>query len=291
MWKKKRMATDQTAQKHAAHSIPAYDGWLAAFHRTYQSELEAIVRGLPLHEVQHALDLACGDGFYSRRIVERLGDKALLTACDLNLAYLGRARKEVANAKAKASAAFVAAAFDQLPFSAGSLDFVWCAQSLFSFPDPDLALREIARTLKPGGRVAVLENDSLHQVVLPWPASLELAIRAAEFEAHRAESTHADKFYIGRRLPETLAQTGFVSESVTTHAFDRVSPLEPDQRVLLQGYLDDTAKRAGPHLSAMHRDELHRLIDPASPEHLLARPNLSFTWLSALAVGRRATIS
>jgi ubiquinone/menaquinone biosynthesis C-methylase UbiE len=285
------MATDQTAQKHAANSIPAYDGWLGAFHRTYQSELEAIVRGLPLREVRRGLDLACGDGFYTRRLLEQLGDEALLTACDLNRAYLGRARKEVANAKARAGAAFVAAGFDQLPFSSGSLDFVWCAQSLFSLPDPNLALQEIARTLKRGGRVAVLENDSLHQVVLPWPASLELAIRAAELEAHRAESTHADKFYIGRRLPEALAQTGFVSESVTTHAFDRASPLDADQRVLLQGYLDDTAKRAGPHLSAVHRDELHRLIDPGSPEHLLARPNLSFTWLSALALGRKATNS
>jgi len=53
--------------------LPVYDGQLSAFHRAFAAELQEILDRLPLQPGMRVLDLACGDGFYTRRIAERLG--------------------------------------------------------------------------------------------------------------------------------------------------------------------------------------------------------------------------
>ncbi len=86
-----------------------------------------------------------------------------------------------------------------MPFAPASFDVVWCAQSLFSLPEPLAAVTRMAELAKPGGLVAVLEDDTLHQVLLPWPIDVELAVRTAEWAALVDQSAHPRKFYVGRR--------------------------------------------------------------------------------------------
>ena len=49
-------------------------------------------------------------------------------------------------------------------------------------------MRRMVRLARPGGTVAVLEDDSLHQVLLPCPVEVELALRAAELKGFVGES-------------------------------------------------------------------------------------------------------
>ena len=71
---------------------------------------------------------------------------------------------------------FARADLRHLPIPDDSFDLVWCAQSLYSLPDPVDALRRMARAARPGGIVAVFENDEFHHVLLPWPVEVELAL-------------------------------------------------------------------------------------------------------------------
>jgi len=267
--------------------LPVYDGQLSAFHRAFAAELQEILDRLPLQPGMRVLDLACGDGFYTRRIAERLGAGGAITGVDINLAYLSEARVEARQMTGCARMGFVASAFDRLPFPDQTFDFVWCAQSLYSLPDPVVAIGHMSRVLRPGGVVAVLENDSLHQVLLPWPVALELPLRAAELRSFEEESRKSSRYYVGRRLPAILATAGLDPERMTTHAFDRQAPLGEAEQELLQSYLDDLSGRVASRLDAASREELERLVDPRSPQHLLGRPHLSMTWLSVLALGRK----
>jgi SAM-dependent methyltransferase len=267
--------------------LPSYDGQLSDFHRAFEGELQAIVDALPLGSGMRVLDLACGDGFYSRQIATRLGAKGSITGVDINLAYLAEARAEVPVRAGRAAIGFVASAFDRLPFRDRSFDLVWCAQSLYSLPDPVVAIGHMARVLRPGGIVAVLENDTLHQVFLPWPVALELPLRAAELRFFQEGSRNSTKFYVGRRLPAILATAGLEPLSMTTHVFDRQAPLGETERKLLQSYLEEVEARVAAHLEPALLHELHELVDPRSPQHLLQRPHLTMTWLSVLALGRR----
>ena len=210
--------------------LPDYDAALSSFHTAFERELEAIVEALPLAPAMRVLDLACGDGFYTRRIAERLRPEGSVTGADVNIAYLEQARTEAARRRSSAGVDFVVASFDALPFPEATFDFVWCAQSLYSLPDPVVVLRHLARVVRPGGLVAILENDSLHQVFLPWPVHLELPLRSAELAALTEQSHNSSKYYVGRRLPAVLAAAGFEPAGMTTHAFDRSAPLRDVER-------------------------------------------------------------
>lgn len=268
-------------------SLPDYDRQLSGFHRAFQRELQSIVDGLQLSSAMRVLDLACGDGFYARRIAARLGPQASITGVDLNLAYLAQAGEEASRQSGGARIDFIAASYDRLPFPDATFDLVWCAQSLYSLPDPVVAIGHMARVLRPGGLIAVLENDTLHQVFLPWPVRLELPLRAAELQSFREGSGNASRYYVGRRLPAILAAAGLEPLTMTTHAFDRQAPLGAAEGELLQGYLEEVAERVAPHLDSALLQELRQLIEPGSPQHLLGQPYLTMTWLNVLAIGRK----
>jgi ubiquinone/menaquinone biosynthesis C-methylase UbiE len=267
--------------------LPEYDKQLSNFHRSFEHELQAIVNQLPLSPDMHVLDLACGDGFYTRRIADRLGPGGAITGVDINRAYLSEAGDEAARRSGGAKIDFLAASFDRLPFPEGTFDLVWCAQSLFTLPDPVAAIRHMVRVVRRGGIIAVLENDTLHEVCLPWPVSLELPLRTAELRFFLEESQNSSKYYVGRRLPHVLAEAGLEPMGLTTHAFDRHAPLGEAETALLRSYLKTVVARVSPHLETRLLQELHRLVDPESTNNLLEQPHLTMTWLNVLALGRK----
>ena len=270
--------------------LPEYDNQLSWFHRAFERELQAIVNELPLSAEMRVLDLACGDGFYTSRIAERLGSGGFITGADISQAYLSEASVQASRHDGRAKINFVGATVDQLPFPDDTFDLVWCAQSLYSLPDPVVAIGQMARVVRPGGLVAVLENDTLHQVLLPWPVSLELPLRAAELRLFLEASRNSSKYYVGRRLPAILAAAGLEPLRMTTHAFDRQAPLGEAEQKLLQSYLEEVTERVAPYLNAALLHELGQLVDPGSPQHLLGLPYLTMTWLNVLAFGRKRSV-
>lgn len=271
-----------------APGLPGYQRQLASFHRAFEGELWSMVERLPLRRGMRVLDLACGDGFYSRRLAERLGPGGLVVGADASLAYLHDCQSRGSKQASQAVRGFVGSQFDLLPFPDGTFDLVWCAQSLYSLPDAVAAVASMARVLRPGGQVAVLENDALHHVILPWPVALELPLRAAELRAFQAEGRAHQGFEVGRRLPAILAAAGLEPLRLVTHAFDRQAPLAPPERELLRCYLEDLLRRVAPHVEPALLGELQRLLDPRSATALLRQPDLSMTWLCVLAMGRKA---
>ncbi len=267
--------------------VPTYDAQLSSFHHAFAGELEDIVRTLPLTPGMKVLDLACGDGFYMRHISRRLGRDGVVTGVDVNPTYLAAARRAAEREGATAKIELVTASFDRLPFADGTFDFVWCAQSLYSLPEPVVVLGHVARVLRPGGVLAVLENDTMHQVFLPWPARLELPLRTAELRSLQRGTRHPSKFYVGRRLPAVLAAAGLEPLQMSTHAFDRQAPLGRHEQRLLQSYLDEVTERVAPYLEASLFEELCALRDPRSPLHMFLQPHLTMTWLNVLGLARK----
>ncbi len=83
----------------------------------------------------------------------------------------------------------VAARVEALPFFSCHFDVVTASQSLHRFA-PGLALTEIARVLKPGGRIAIAYNT--RDDTVPWVKRLLAMIRSADPEAVTGDyGTHA----------------------------------------------------------------------------------------------------
>jgi len=95
------------------------------------------------------LDVPCGGGVALRGV--QPGQDVRYVAADIAPAMLERTRRAAAKRGVEIEA--VEADAGALPFETASFDLVVCFTSLHCFPDPARAVKELARVLRPGGRV------------------------------------------------------------------------------------------------------------------------------------------
>lgn len=273
----------EVGQGLAADELPAYAPMLTAFHTAHAEELRAMLADLPLAPGDRVIDLACGDGVYAVWLAELVGPAGAVTAVDLSPAFLDLAAAAAAASPAGGRIALRQADAYSLPFPDGAFDLAWCAQSMFSLPDPVGALRELRRVTRPGGAVAVLENDLLHQMILPLPPDLELAVRGAHLAS--LEAGNPDQLAIGRDLRALFAEAGIPDCRVTPYSTARHAPLAPDEEAYLRWQLADLRDRARPHLDSEQWHAFDELTDPGSEAFMLRRPDFVVTYLDLVAVG------
>lgn len=268
-------------------SVPAYEPMLAAYHRAFARELRSMLDVLPLAPGQSVLDMACGDGVYSPWLADKVGQAGRVVAVDVMPEYLELARKESAKSTSANVIEFVAASIESLPFDDGTFDLVWCAQSLYSLPEPVAALKHMLRVAKPGGVVAVLEGDTLHHVILPWPIEVELSVRAAELQAVAEKIDAPRKFYVSRQLRHVFRQAGITDVETRTFATDRHAPLGPDERTYFAEYLKGLTHRVDRYFQGPIRKDYDRMIDPEAGANLLDDPDLTATCIDQVVWGRK----
>jgi SAM-dependent methyltransferase len=103
------------------------------------------------------LDLACGPGNFSREFARVVGDEGLVIGLDASTTMLGRGAADLRR-DALDNLALVRGDATDLPFRAKTLDGVCCFAALHLFGQPFDALDEIARVLRPGGRIALMTS-------------------------------------------------------------------------------------------------------------------------------------
>ncbi len=267
--------------------LPGYSALLAAYHRAFSPELQTMIGSLPLCGGDQVLDMGCGDGSYTGWLASRVLPDGKVTAVDLSRACLNLARTQIKKTISTKDVRFVQGDIRHLPFETNRFDLAWCAQSFYSFPDPLQALCELTRVTRRGGVVAVLENDSFHQVLLPWPAEVELMLCAAEYQAFQIRAGRARKFYIGRNLRELFAKAGLKPQRKKLYASQRETPLGHKEALFLQLHLRDLRERTRPFLNNLQRQRADSYLDPRSPHYLLKRPELTLTCLDHLVWGKK----
>jgi ubiquinone/menaquinone biosynthesis C-methylase UbiE len=101
------------------------------------------------------LDAACGNGRYSKFLLRHADPDAVLTAFDLSPAMLRRARKHLKSARVSLAVADLT----RLPYADGWFDAIVCGWVLEHLPDPRSGLRELARVLRPGGKLLLMSTE------------------------------------------------------------------------------------------------------------------------------------
>ncbi len=104
---------------------------------------------------QRVLDVAAGTGDLARLFAKRVGASGQVVLTDINASMLWRGRDRLVDAGIVISA--VQCDAERLPFADQYFDCVCIGFGLRNVTRKPYALREMARVLRPGGRVLVLE--------------------------------------------------------------------------------------------------------------------------------------
>lgn len=99
------------------------------------------------------LDLACGTGEFERLLLQESPDQ-LITGVDISEQMLAIAHQKL---KPYPNVSLQLATASDLPFADRSFDVIVSANSFHYFDNPELALKEMKRVVKPGGKVVILD--------------------------------------------------------------------------------------------------------------------------------------
>jgi ubiquinone/menaquinone biosynthesis C-methylase UbiE len=268
-----------------ADATPNYDAYQSAFHEAFRPELDRIVDDLPIPRGAKVLDVPCGGGFYTRRLAQRLGATASLTAVDTCETYLNQTRELLRQTPSQATIRIRQADAYHLPDPDETYDLVWCAQSLISL-DPVRTIRELRRVTKPDGLLAVLEVDEYHHILLSWPSALEahlpLAIHAASVQRYG----DAVKLAPTRRLRRTLKQSGYRSIRRDTYTLERTAPFDTATREFLTRHFEHLRSLARPQLPEDLQALFDEVTDPDAADSLLNLPDSELVCVNALYLAR-----
>ena len=97
------------------------------------------------------LDVGCGTGALLEEVRARWPGAAGV-GVDLSLEMLAIARHRL-----PPTVALIAADAGRLPLADGSFDLATCTSALHHWPEPEVALAEVARVLRPGGRLVLTD--------------------------------------------------------------------------------------------------------------------------------------
>jgi SAM-dependent methyltransferase len=204
------------------------------------------------------LDVGCGTGVLAREALRRVGQEGQVAGLDLNEGMLAvAARTEPSIEWRRGDAA-------SLPFEDGNFDVVVSQFALMYFPDRAASLREMWRTLAPGGRPAVavwapIDHARGYQILV------EIAVRQCGREA---ADVLAAPFVLGDRveLAELVAGSGIPGADATLHEGSiRFPSVKEFVRIEVKGsplaeMLSDDAMQA---LAAEAEDALAEFVVPS----------------------------
>jgi len=144
---------EANAETWTRHSRAGYDVYRDALNTP------AFLAILPPVDGLEGLDVGCGEGTNTRKLAER---GARMRAIDIAPTFIAHARaREAADPR---DIDFLAGDGMALPFANASFDFATSFMALMDMPDQHLAIREVARVLRPGG---FFQFSILHPCFVP----------------------------------------------------------------------------------------------------------------------------
>ena len=156
---------------------------------------------LALRTGQRLLDVGCGTGDAAISLADDLGSTGEVVGVDASEAMLAVARDRASTAACPTH--FVAGDAMALDEPNDSFDAVRSERTLQWLGDPAAAIEEMARVLRPSGRIAVIDTD--------W-STLRLEVGDREISSIVAEWMAEERSrpsHVGNRLDELTTSAGF----------------------------------------------------------------------------------
>jgi ubiquinone/menaquinone biosynthesis C-methylase UbiE len=168
-------------RKHGnpAH-LRSYIARLVAADRAEWQKPDEVVAALGLRPGHVVADLGVGPGYFATRLARRLGPRGRVFAVDVEPDILTVLRDRIAAGRPTTITPVLGLPDDPL-LPAASCDRVLSVNAYHHYPEGPAALRRMARLLRRGGRLAVLD---FHKRDTPIGPPLRERVAREEFLAH-----------------------------------------------------------------------------------------------------------
>ena len=264
--------------------LPDYWPWMVAYHHVREPLYRAIIRDLQLPSAARILDAGSGDCFYSRLLAQLLGPDSQIVAVDLKPNLLRAGGDLPGNVQRCLSD------LDRgLGLARASFDVVWLCRSMFSATEPMARLAALLPMLAPSGRLVVVENDTAHHPILPFPAEFEHRLRRAQilYERSRCHSDAAcARYKAASHLSRWLAVLGLDNIGMHTYVSEDLAPFSPEVETYWREFLAWDAAHLAPFLSPADAAYYRTACDPGSPTYLFSQPGCYCLELTTVAVAQ-----
>jgi ubiquinone/menaquinone biosynthesis C-methylase UbiE len=158
--------------------------WLVRESREREEECSTMLKALHVKPGQTVCDMGCGNGFYTLKLAKLVGDKGQVLAVDIQPEMLSLLNERAKEEKLANIKPILGTPVDpNLP--EGKIDLILCVDVYHEFSNPEEMLTSMRKSLKAGGRIALVEFRAedpkvpikpLHkmtkaQILKEWPAN------------------------------------------------------------------------------------------------------------------------
>ncbi len=130
--------------------------WLIRAVREEEEACSELLKALDLQPGQVACDIGCGNGFYTLKLAKLVGDEGEVLAVDIQPEMLTLLRERAKSENVTNIKPILSTVIDPgLP--AGSVDLILLVDVYHEFSYPEQMLLALRKSLKPNGRIALVE--------------------------------------------------------------------------------------------------------------------------------------
>ena len=185
-------------------------------HPTFTRWRETYLDKLPIETASRILDAGCGTGVVTRAVAKRTAVKCQVVGSDYSPALIDAARQQTRELKLDDQIDFQINDIHSLNFEDGYFDIVIAHTVITHVANPEVAVKELRRVVKPSGIVAIFDGDY---------ASLTFAYPDDEF-AKQFEDVFlrvvVNNPRVIRNLPQNLVKVGLEIMDITSYVLAEV---------------------------------------------------------------------
>ncbi len=240
--------------------------------------VSSAIDALGLKPGSRGLDAGCGIGNHTLWLAEAVSPDGHVTGVDISEEALSIAKVKLESSNLKKQVSFQFGDIFNLPFEDKTFDWVWSADVLYlwfmgskeSPVNPQAVMKELARVVKPGGKIALLLWSS--QKLLPGYPLLEAKLNATQAANFTGPFGIQPKLHSTRALG-WLKMAGLREPKVKNLVFEFQAPFSDEEKEALVGTFKMFWNKAKPEVSDEVWAEYKRLCSLESSDLILNLPD------------------